>query len=126
MFACFGQAQRFDTVGRDNTHHTFFEMLGNWSFGDYYKKEAIQWSWELLTKVWGLDPQRLHASYFVDDQGDLPSDQEARDFWLAQPGFDPAHLVQGDARIISGKWQKPVPADPVARSITISDLLFAL
>ncbi|NLC29578.1 MAG: alanine--tRNA ligase, partial [Chloroflexi bacterium] len=84
-----------DTVGRDNTHHTFFEMLGNWSFGDYYKKEAIGWSWELLTKVWGLEPGRLYATYFVDDQGDLPADEESRQVWLAQPGFVPENLVQG-------------------------------
>lgn len=88
-----GKHNDLDQVGRDDTHHTFFEMLGNWSFGDYYKKDALAWSWELLTEVWGLDKSRLWATTFKDEYGQIPDDDEAAQIWLSQPGFDPTHLV---------------------------------
>jgi alanyl-tRNA synthetase len=70
-----GKHNDLEAVGRDTYHHTFFEMLGNWSFGDYYKKEAIHWHWELITKVWGVDPKLLYATVYHEDQ-------EAEEIWL--------------------------------------------
>ncbi|MGW8251613.1 MAG: alanine--tRNA ligase, partial [Anaerolineales bacterium] len=75
------------------THHTFFEMLGNWSFGDYYKKDAIAWAWQLLTDVWGLPRENLWATCFKDDIGDIPQDDEAADEWRRQPGMQAAHVL---------------------------------
>lgn len=88
-----GKHNDLDDVGRDDTHHTFFEMLGNWSFGDYYKKEAITWAWQLLTEVWGLPKENLWATCFEDEQGEIPIDEEAAEVWRKQPGMDPSHIL---------------------------------
>jgi alanyl-tRNA synthetase len=98
-----GKHNDLDDVGLDTYHHTFFEMLGNWSFGDYFKKEAIAWSWELIVERFKFPPNRVYATIYQPDKGD-PSerDQEAYDLWAEKfrsVGLDPAvHIVNGNKK----------------------------
>lgn len=86
-----GKHNDLEEVGYDTYHHTFFEMLGNWSFGDYYKKEAIQWAWELLTEVWKLPKGRLWATVFR-------TDDEAYNYWKEVTDINPKHILRFDEK----------------------------
>ena len=98
-----GKHNDLEDVGLDTYHHTFFEMLGNWSFGDYFKKEAIAWAWELIVERWKFPPNRLYATVYRPGPGD-PSDfdQEAYDCWshhFAKARLDPkVHIVDGNKK----------------------------
>jgi len=93
-----GKHNDLDDVGKDSYHHTFFEMLGNWSFGQYFKEGAITLAWNLLTKVYGLEPDRLYVTYFEGhaDSG-LEPDLDAKNFWLAV-GVPEDHILTGNMK----------------------------
>ena len=92
-----GKHNDLEEVGVDTYHHTMFEMLGNWSFGDYFKEDAINWAWELLTDRFGIDKESLYITVFEGDEGDgLPLDKEAMDIWLQH--VPPARILKANKK----------------------------
>ena len=107
-----GKHNDLEVVGRDSYHHTFFEMLGNWSFGDYYKAEAIKWAWELLTEVWGLPKDKLYATVFR-------TDDEAFELWKQLTDIDHSRILHFDEKdnwLVQLSMRRPrLPGDPTKK-----------
>ncbi len=110
-----GKHNDLEEVGQDTYHHTFFEMLGNWSFGDYYKKEAIVWAWELLTEVWKLPKERLWATVFR-------TDDEAFEIWKKHTDINPKHILRFDEKDNFWEMGETGPCGPSSEiHINLSD-----
>ena len=108
-----GKHNDLEEVGHSPRHHTFFEMLGNWSFGDYFKKEAIEWAWELLTEVWGLDKNRLWGTVFAGDEADgLEADDEAERLWGACTDLPANRVVKLPAKDVFWEMGESGPCGP--------------
>ncbi len=110
-----GKHNDLEEVGHDTYHHTFFEMLGNWSFGDYYKAEAIEWAWELLTEVWKLPKERLWATVYR-------TDDEAFELWKLKTDINPNHILRFDEKDNFWEMGDTGPCGPCSEiHINISD-----
>ncbi|MCL4549600.1 MAG: alanine--tRNA ligase [Bacteroidetes bacterium] len=110
-----GKHNDLEEVGHDTYHHTFFEMLGNWSFGDYYKKEAIKWAWELLTEVWKLPKERLWATVYR-------TDDEALNYWKSETDINPKHILRFDEKDNFWEMGEAGPCGPCSEiHINLSD-----